>query len=218
MHTTTRKEHCLPFGRPPLTDQRGGDTALPPLVRDAPAHVSWRAPARLFPRAPCSAPSIPLCDAIPLAGPTTSAQCSKRDQVEEVDPKDHHVPRVFNISMGERDKGESNPVFSVPVASVVRPFAFGEASRPAPKWGTGADSCRKHGTQCCIAGSAFFSETNLKLTLSLRAGADPQLTHARTNMRREEGSATEAAERESLLGGSTERGGLRRVGRRQRWR
>ena len=30
-------------------------------------------PASLFPRAPRSAPSIPLCDAIPLAGPTTRA-------------------------------------------------------------------------------------------------------------------------------------------------
>ena len=73
IHTTTRKEHCLPFGRPPLPDQRGGDTALPPLVRDAPAHASCPPPASLFPRAPRSAPSIPLCDAIPLAGPTTRA-------------------------------------------------------------------------------------------------------------------------------------------------
>ena len=31
------------------------------------------------------------------------------------------VPRVFNIWMGERDKGVSNPVFSVLVTSVVRP-------------------------------------------------------------------------------------------------
>ena len=31
------------------------------------------------------------------------------------------VHRVFNIWMGERDKGVSNPVFSVLVTSVVRP-------------------------------------------------------------------------------------------------